>query len=124
MNPGYVPSLPHGIPNPNVSGNNPGGLAWTPTPSSSHIWGFRYYDVRLHGFLRKFPGAIGAGRSELHVIFRDSNTNGPVSYQYTYFFADPDAGQAIADRLGQSPHPYGLVLYPDVIKGGIPYTRA
>ena len=121
----YTPSLPHGLPNPHA-GDRPdegdGGIAWTPAPTTSHIAMFRFYDARLHKFLTKFPGAIGRGRSELHVRFRGKNGQGVVAY-YAYFFDSPEAGQVIYDKLAGSGHPYGEVLHPLVIRAGVPYTR-
>ena len=126
----YHPRFDWGLDNPGATPRGTpgteegygGDLAWTAAPESSHIWGFRYYDVRRYSFLRKFPGRISQGRSELHVVFKDEKTGGR-SMPYAYYFDNPDEGQAIADEMAASPHPYGEVLYPKVIQGKVPYTK-
>ena len=107
---GWQPSMPGGIDNPHVSAEDRGGIAWQAAPDTSHTYAFRYYDAREHAFLRKFPGATGQGRSELHVKFRlKDGSAGPT---YAYFFDSPDAGWEIFRKMQSSPHPYGEVLYP------------
>ena len=132
---GYQPTLPHGIANPNqaprgvtrdVNDTGGGNKPWEEAPSTSHIHSFQWHDTQdptdsVGRFLRKFPGEIGQGRAELVVRFKDEKS-GRVSRAYTYFFSDVAFGRAIVAELRTSPHPYGEVLYPKVIKGGIPYT--
>ena len=42
---------------------------------------------------------------------------------YAYFFSDNAFGAEIARKMGDTLHPYGDVLYPLVIRAGVPYTR-
>lgn len=133
---GYIPTLAHGIPNPQQAprgvtrdpeddgggGNKP----WEFAPGSSHIHSWKWHDTgdasdSVGRFLRKLPGAIGQGRAELVVRFKEEKT-GRVSRNYTYFFSDLAFGRRIVAELRAAAHPYGEVLYPLVIKGGVPYT--
>ena len=66
------------------------------------------------------PSKLGQGRSELHVRFKRPN-GGPTEV-YVYFFVDHSQGEAIYQRLKTSPHPFGQVLHPEVIKEQVPYT--
>ena len=122
----YKPKYEHGIANPNA-GTDPtqvGGLKpWTKAPATSHIHDFRYDDVRDTPFLKKFPGLIGKGRSELHVRFKGKDAQG-IAAHYVYFFDDPEQGKAVAELMAGSPHPMSEVLWPHVIEGDkVPYTR-
>lgn len=125
----YRPSYPFGLENPwatddpNVR-NDSGWVEWEYAPDTSHIHSFKYFDTRdpRNQFMRKFPGVLGKGRSELYVCFKDERRGG-VSPTYVYFFDDPAAGESILNKLRDSPHPYGWVLYPLVILTGVPYTR-
>ena len=90
-----------------------GNVAWFESPGTSHVWGWKFLDARL-------SPEIGSA-SLLIVRFR-TKSGGPGGGG-EYSFADPDAGQAISDAMIASPHPYGQILYPKVIKGGVPYRR-
>lgn len=57
---------------------------------------------------------------QLFVVFKGPDEKGEVA-EYLYNFSTPAQGQAIFDRMRVNAHPYGNVLYPDVIQGGIPY---
>lgn len=124
---GYTPSFAPGLANPNVSGALPetetggGSVPWEAAPATSHILRWRWYDAKQHKFLTKFPGATGQGRSELHVQFKDKQ--GGASSVYAYYFATPEAGATVVQKLRSSSHPYGEVLTPYVIRAGIPYTK-
>jgi hypothetical protein len=135
---GYIPSLEHGIANPRQAPRGTtrdpedtggGTKPWEITPAmatTSHIHSFQWHDTQdptdsVGRFLRKFPGEIGQGRSELVVRFKEEKT-GRVSRAYTYFYSNVAEGRAIVAELRVSPHPYGEVLYPKVIKAGVPYT--
>jgi hypothetical protein len=120
----------HFVPSPKFTGGvvNPiatpqpsalGGVAWFAAPSTSHIFGWKYFDIRL--FPNQPTGVLGQV-SILLVRFRDKN-GGASNAQYAYAMPDPDFGQRISDEMEQSAHPYGSVLYPKVIKAGFAYTR-
>lgn len=121
----FEPKMAGGVANPNAGAdpNAPDGsnVAWESAPATSHLWGWKYVDIRTSSFLRKFPGRLGAV-SILTVRFRGKGGRG-IAAEYQYGFADPDAGQAIVEALRASPHPHGQVLHPRVIKAGVPYTR-
>ena len=122
---GFTPKRPGGVANPGSPGgpsptDDGSNVAWYATPDASHIARFKYLDIRLFPVLKKFPGRLGAV-SVLYVSFKDKS--GGLTATYAYGFADPDQGQAITDAMVASPHPYGEVLHPRVIKAGVPYTR-
>ena len=125
----YKPSLDFGLPNPAASdqpGDSP-GVAWEAAPASSHVHSWRYYDTRGDEgrLLRKFPGEIGRGRSELHVRFKDADGNPtPASGYYVYYFESAGAGANVLEKLRTDPHPYSGVVKPYLIDARIPYSRA
>ena len=122
--PGYEPLLPHGLPNPGADADptaDRGGVAWDAAPAGSHVWGWRYYGVDEFPFLRRFPSAVGRGRSELHVAFKDGR--GGKTNTFVYFFRSPEAGRAVLEKLRGSPHPFADVVKPLLIDAGVPYTR-
>ena len=124
-----VPVEPGGVFNPgartkgeHVAPEETGGgdVPWTEAPASSHLWGFRYYDIRKFPALRKFPGKLGA-RSLLYARFRGKKGKG-IKTEVAYGFDDPDKGQSIFDALAASGRPYSAVLLPRVRNAGIPFT--
>lgn len=122
--PGYTPSMPQGLANPGADSDptaDRGGIAWEEAPSASHVWGWRYYGTDEHAFLKKFPSAVGKGRSELHVKFKDDRGN--PTHTYVYFFSSPQSGRNILEKLRGSPRPFREVVHPFLIKAGVPYTR-
>ncbi len=123
---GFIPKMEGGVANPGSPGgpsevSDGSNVGWYSAPTTSHVARFKYLDIRLFPFLRKFPGKLGPV-SILYVTFKDEKTGG-LTATYAYGFADPDRGLAIADEMVTSPHPYGEVLHPKVIKAGIDYTR-
>lgn len=120
----WEPSRPNGVPRDTPLSEAPsttGDVEWVHPPSTSHIARFRYYDARESSFLRRFGDQGGA--SQLHVVFRDADTGGD-GPEYWYFFADAAAGAAVAEAMTGHPHPYGGVLYPEVIEPNrVPYRR-
>lgn len=121
---GYTPSYEFGVPNPGVGDNpeNPTGIPWEPAPTTSHVDSWRFYGTDEFPFLRKFPSAVGQGRSELHVRFKGKDGGGP-SASYAYFFQSPEAGRNVLDKLRGSPHPFKDVVKAVLIDGRIPYTK-
>jgi len=122
----YKPKYDFGYANPNAAdtpeeGAAGGNVEWEYAPATSHVHSWRFFDVRQHAFLRRFPGAIGQGRSELEVRFKDKF--GGATDTYVYFFQSPDAGQEILRKLRGSPHPHREVIRALLINGGIPYSR-
>lgn len=88
-------------------------------PADSHLFAWKYFDLRLYPDL---PNPLGAQVSLLYVWFR--NKDGSMGTQWVYGFVNPDEGQAISDALQASAHPYGEVLHPRVIKANLPNRRA
>lgn len=122
----WTPALPWGVPvatvssqptslpaedNPRVVGHGrgrPKGIAvgeWYQAPPSSHISRFTYSDKT----------------GVLNVIFKGADGHGEVA-EYAYTFVHIPTGRDLFNRLRASPHPFGMVLYPDVIQGGVPYS--
>lgn len=88
---------------------------WHSAPGTSHISRYRYIN-------NPNPNA-GETRFQIHVVFK--NADGSESRGYLYFFPSAQAANGIFRRLRSSAHPYGSVLYPDVIQGKkIPYRPA
>ena len=118
----WEPSLPWGVPRdtpPDAAPDRSGAVPWADAPPASHLYRFRYWDARDWPLIRKYGDF--AGKSQLHVTFKEKDgSEGP---EYWYFFADPDAGRAVFDKLAASPHPYSEVLLPLVIRAGVPYRR-
>lgn len=94
------------------------GAQWRSAPSTSHISRFMLVDARLNGDVAAF-GPHG-GASQLQVVFKGPDGVGEVA-EYVYYFTDHDEGSGVFSRMSSSPHPYSLVLVPDVIDKGIPY---
>ena len=120
----YTPSRPEGEANPFV-GESPEDYddpAWTITPASGHVYRFRFDPARR--------GSTVFARPTLTVQFwrhakgstKDNPTRVPDA-TYAYFFSDNAFGAEIARKMGDTLHPYGDVLYPLVIRAGVPYTR-
>jgi hypothetical protein len=83
------------------------GGGWTYAPGTSHISRFTFVPT---------PG----GGLNLTVVFKGPNNSGEVA-EYLYSFDDYDTGMDIFNRMRRSPHPYGFVLYPDVIQANVQY---
>jgi len=118
--PGYEPAHDWGLANPGGGVEAARGIAWETAPHSSHIHSFRWLDARRRARRADVLSKLGQGRSELHVRFKRPN-GGPTEV-YVYFFANHAQGEAIYQRMKTSPHPFSLVLHPEVIKKQIPYT--
>lgn len=118
--PGYEPAHDWGLANPGGGVETARGIAWETAPHSSHIHSYRWLDARKRTRMADLPSKLGQGRSELHVRFKRPN-GGPTEV-YVYFFVDHSQGEAIYQRLKSSPHPFGQVLHPEVIKEQVPYT--
>ena len=118
--PGYEPAYDWGLANSGGGVEAARGIAWETAPHSSHIHSYRWLDARRRTRMGDFPSKLGQGRSELHVRFKRPN-GGPTEV-YVYFFVDHSQGEAIYQRLKTSPHPFGQVLHPEVIKEQVPYT--
>lgn len=120
----WTPRDPQGVAREtplNEAADETGDVPWEHAPPTSHISRFRFWDAREHKFIRKFGQQGGA--SQLHVVFRDEKLGGE-GPEYWYFFADANAGANIFAKMQGSPHPYGEVLHPFVIKPKvIPYQR-
>ena len=94
-----------------------------PSPATSHIARFQFTDARDNRLLKNFgfgsshSGGVrrSEGASELRVVFRDEDTGGE-GPEYVYWFPDHAEGRAVYERMLGHPHPYGEVLYPDVIE--------
>lgn len=123
-----VPVEPGGVMNPGAQtkgvGIDPkdtggGDEPWTMAPGESHIWGFRYFDIRKYPALGKFPGKLGPV-SLLYVRFRGKK-GVDIAAECQYGFANPDAGKAIFDAMAAAAHPYADVFLPRVRKAGIPF---
>lgn len=65
---------------------------------------------------------MGINGDELFVTFKDERTGGETE-AYVYSFPTADEAAQIYDEMRSSPHPYGFVLYPEVIQGGIPFHK-
>ena len=127
---GYQPAYAHGLPNPNATARGTDqpapattGTQWESAPATSHIHSWAWYPTSggQNRLLR--IGGQRPGQSQLLVRFKNEKTGG-YTHTYVYWFADAAAGQAIVEQLRGAAHPYGSVLYPMVIKGGIPYSKA
>ena len=120
----YTPSLAHGLPNPFASAGPSevtGTMEMTLAPSTSGLYGFRYYDAREHGLLRKFGPQ--RGKSQLQIIFRHKKTGGR-GPDYFYYFTDHDLGESLFEELSESAHPFEDVFLPKIRDNpGIPYTK-
>lgn len=134
----WEPSRPNGVPSDHPFKAEPalavvGGTGeWVYAPSTSHISRFKFDDARTNRLLKNFGfGATSSGgvrrhegASELRVVFRDADS-GAESVEYVYWFHDHAAGAAVAEAMTGHPHPYGEVLYPEVIAPNrVPYQRA
>jgi hypothetical protein len=130
---GWTPKFEFGLPSdrPLESAPATDTEEWTHAPSSSHISRFLYRDARTNSLTRKFGRVLetpaggnpyARGASELRVVFRNEKSGGE-SAEYAYFYEDAAAGASIFDLMRGSGHPYGEVLHPLVIKGGVPYQR-
>lgn len=85
------------------------GEGWVFAPSTSHISRFKF-------------GGGPDGTAQLTVVFKGPDNQGEVA-QYSYFFDDHNEATQVYDEMRRSPHPYGNVLYPDVIQEGIPFSK-
>jgi hypothetical protein len=122
----WDPSLPQGVVNPGGTGSEStdfsGSVPWTAAPETSHIYVFKYFDVRSFPALRKFPGNLGPG-SLMYIQFIDRKT-GKKSPTYKYLFRNPDEGQQVFDAMASSAHPYGDVFVVKIRNNpAIPYSR-
>lgn len=79
---------------------------YTLAPLTSHIARFKLEDGDDYDH---------AGAKRLHVVFRN-NKEGIEDSEYVFFFTNHTLADDIFNRLSFSPHPYGAVLYPEVIK--------
>jgi hypothetical protein len=81
---------------------------WHSAPGTSHISRFiNYINQEQEGWV------IG-------VTFKIGKSGGETR-EYKYYFATAEDADAIFNALKNSPHPYGEVLYPRVIKAKVPY---
>lgn len=127
----WDPSYPFGVPkDPPLDPVSEDVGKWELAPATSHCWGFRYVDARGGGdesrLARRYGSldkGYGKGDSVLYVRFKDEGSGG-VAAEYKYFFSDHDAGAAVFEELKAAAHPYGAVVVPRLIKGGVPYQRA
>jgi len=142
VNTGWNPKYPWGIPsdrqfNQQITPiSDPG---WVVAPITSHISRFKFEDARQNSLVRKFGRIIGEaelfgatpstgtnpfarGASQLSVIFKGPEGQGEVA-EYQYYFPNHEEGASVYDSMVAAIHPYGTVLYPRVIEGGIPYQR-
>lgn len=103
------------------------GTGWVDAPSTSHIqmmhfvYGGKPTDRMEPGKPNqsKFVRLFLKNESIITVRFRD-DANG-ADAEYAYFFTDHALALSVWEDLITSPHPYGEVLYPRVIKARIPY---
>lgn len=122
--------MPGGIGRPfplNDAPSESGAVPWESAPATSHVSRFRFWDAREWSFLRNFgyrDGQFGVkgGASVLDVIFRDEKSGGE-GPQYSYYFHDHGSGRTLYEKMLASPHPYGEVLYPLVVRAGVEYLR-
>lgn len=131
---GWTPKYTFGIPSDRAFNAAPDADdgTWVHAPATSHISRFKYVDARENSLQRRFGRRTGmgtsddnphtSGASQLHVVFRGKDGQGETA-EYGYFFDRHDWGADVFERMSSSGHPYGNVLYPDVIKGGVPYQR-
>ena len=117
---GYVPAYDWGLANSGGGVEAARSIAWETSPHSSHIHSYRWLDARRRTRMGDYPSKLSQGRSELHV--RIKRKSGAPTEVYVYFFVDHSQGEAIYQRLKTSPHPFGQVLHPEVIKEQVPYT--
>lgn len=80
---------------------------WVSAPATSHI--------------SRFMLVHGEQATHIQVVFKGPEGKGEVA-EYMYTFPDDNSAVRIFNQLRSSAHPYGQVLYPKVIKGGIPYA--
>lgn len=95
---------------------NPDRVAWEQAPATSHLWGWRYLDIRVYD-TSQYESQVGTA-SVLLVRFRDPKTGGYTS-EYAYGYAHGDEGGAILESLRAAAHPYSGVLLPKVIRAGV-----
>lgn len=65
---------------------------------------------------------MGLNGDELFVTFKDE-VHGGETEAYVYSFPSPGEAAAVYEEMRSSPHPFGAVLYPEVIQGGIPFHK-
>lgn len=131
---GWTPRFEQGIPSDRPFNDSPSPPTenWVTAPPGSHISRFMYVDARDNSLQRKFGRRYGeggssnpfsSGASELRVVFKGKEGRGEDS-EYAYYFNRHDLGRDIFERMSTSPHPYGEILYPEVVKNkSIPYQR-
>lgn len=95
-------------------------LPWFAAPEGSHIWGWKFFDARIYA---NTAALSSLGPVSLLLVRFRTKQGGPGAAGF-YGFADAAQGQAISDALEASAHPYGEILYPRVIKAGVPYRKA
>lgn len=81
-------------------------VAWDAAPPTSHVYAFRLADAE----------EFGLSVSQLFVKFRDKKTGGIKGEGWYYM--EPAFAREIVEAMRASPHPYGEVLYPRVVKTG------
>lgn len=95
-------------------------LPWFAAPSTSHIWGWRLIDARIYA---NTADLTSMGPVSLLLVRFREKSGGPGA-AYFYGFSDHAEAQAVSDAMQASDHPHGAVLYPRVMKAGVPYRRA
>lgn len=86
---------------------------WFEAPATSHVATFRYYEVPS---LSALDMSLGGERYQLQVYFKNSARG------YRYFFQNRQEAMLVFDEMRRSMRPYGEVLYPKVIRPGIPFN--
>jgi len=84
---------------------------WVSAPTTSRIESFRFYDSRL----------FGLPRSEIHVRFRGREPGRAATY--VYFIDSAEAAEQLAVELLNSPHPFGRVVLPKLVRSSITFRR-
>lgn len=99
---------------------------WVSAPDTSHIDRMKIVSAGgRKSFLGRETSYIGGQaddfETKIHVTFKPNPKTGKGGGEYVYLFRDYNTALYIWSDLISSPHPYGEVLYPRVIKAGVPY---
>lgn len=97
------------------------GENWVYAPYTSHISKMQFEDASTVYARGRGKWRFLSGESRLWVGFKPDPKTGRGGAEYMYFFKDWALAKDVWEDLITSPHPYGEVLYPRVIKAGVPY---
>lgn len=87
-------------------------IAWFAGPATSHLHSWKLADAE----------EFGLETSQLFVRFRDTRT-GAVQAE-GFYYLEPQFARQLVQDMNASPHPYGEVLYPRVVKPRVKWFKS